>query len=315
MPVEAYTGLMGDGKTYEVVKSVVVPAIARGQRVVTNIRGLNADAIGKHLSIPPGRVTQLIKEFHIDEAYAANFYPSEGKEDGVLEWGAFNIIDEAHFIFGTGTKFDDRAKYFLRQHRHEECDGRSTQIVCITQSVDDLTSYVKNVVQVTTRCIKQRALGRSKKYWCRKFQGPTEVPSKQLAQHVYSYCAPYIHMYSTQRGSTVSESGVDNRISIWTSPAFRVAVGALSLGVVALVYFGFTFQSHALAALHIKPAPGRGAVESSENKPCHNPIVMAVTGPKGDRTFFVNVKGSLRPVPSGSVLGFAFQQFSSYCPA
>ena len=139
MAVTAYTGLPGGGKTYEVVKSVVLPAIKSGQRVVTNIRGLDPEKIGQHLDIPAERVRALIKEFDIQDAIGAggvqpSFFPSrsddevETNDDGILEWGAYNIIDEAHFIFGTGTKFNDRAKYFLRQHRHESVDDKSTQI-------------------------------------------------------------------------------------------------------------------------------------------------------------------------------------------
>lgn len=45
MAINCYVGLMGTGKSYEVVSSVVVPAIRAGRRVVSNIAGLNNDAI------------------------------------------------------------------------------------------------------------------------------------------------------------------------------------------------------------------------------------------------------------------------------
>ena len=41
MSIKAVTGLQGHGKTYETVKTAIVPAIESGRRVVTNIRGLN----------------------------------------------------------------------------------------------------------------------------------------------------------------------------------------------------------------------------------------------------------------------------------
>ena len=40
MAISAYVGLPGHGKSYEVVKSVIIPAIASGRRVVSNIYGL-----------------------------------------------------------------------------------------------------------------------------------------------------------------------------------------------------------------------------------------------------------------------------------
>ncbi|MBJ5389082.1 hypothetical protein JGG32_25795, partial [Salmonella enterica subsp. enterica serovar Typhimurium] len=40
MAINLYVGLQGAGKSYESVKSVVLPALAQGQRVVSNIEGL-----------------------------------------------------------------------------------------------------------------------------------------------------------------------------------------------------------------------------------------------------------------------------------
>jgi zona occludens toxin len=45
MPINAYVGLMGSGKSYEVVSSVIVPAVSQGRRVVTNVEGLQDDEI------------------------------------------------------------------------------------------------------------------------------------------------------------------------------------------------------------------------------------------------------------------------------
>lgn len=313
MAIEAYTGLPGDGKTYEVVKSVIVPAIARGQRVVTNIRGLNAEKIGQHLSLPTGRVSQLIKTFEMDDAYSPDFYPSEGKDDGVLEWGAFNIVDEAHFVWGTGTKFNDRAKYFLRQHRHEQADERSTQIVAITQSVDDLTSYVRNVVAVTTRCVKQRAYGRNRTYWCRKFNGATEEEGRMLNQNVYQYTAPYIHMYSTQRGKRVDEKGVDTRLVIWRNRKVQLSFLAIGVTVVVCIYTAFTMQSRTMAALHLGKRPGVNVAGAQGGGACRLKVVSHVIRQGFGEQFFVFQNGGLRAVPSNSVRGPAFQQYSSAC--
>jgi zona occludens toxin len=35
MAINAYTGLMGSGKSYEVVSSVILPAVKSGRRVVS----------------------------------------------------------------------------------------------------------------------------------------------------------------------------------------------------------------------------------------------------------------------------------------
>lgn len=45
MAITAYIGVPGSGKSYEVVKSVIIPAVASGRRIVSNIYGLNHEAI------------------------------------------------------------------------------------------------------------------------------------------------------------------------------------------------------------------------------------------------------------------------------
>ena len=49
MAINVYTGLMGSGKSYEVVASVIVPAIEKGRRIVTNIDGINEKEIHKYI--------------------------------------------------------------------------------------------------------------------------------------------------------------------------------------------------------------------------------------------------------------------------
>ena len=43
MAISAYVGVPGSGKSYEVVKSVILPAIATGRRVVSNVYGLDKE--------------------------------------------------------------------------------------------------------------------------------------------------------------------------------------------------------------------------------------------------------------------------------
>lgn len=325
MAIEAYTGMPGDGKTYEVVKSVIVPAIRRGQRVVTNIRGLDPEAIGKHLGFPPGRVAMLIKQFDIEDAMTAtglapDFFPTEGGEDdGILEWGAYNVIDEAHFVFGTGSKFDNRGKYFLRQHRHEESDGQSTQIVVITQSIDDLTASVKNVVRSTTRCIKKTMYGNHKAYFCRKFMGATEAPGKALNEISSKYEAPYIHMYKSQRHAVVNEKGVDNRGSIWTNRKLQAGIVVALLATVFLIYSLVTMNSRLKhSADAITPGGVAAASHVSTSKgavgTCKSPIILTETNETGMKMDYIKGPSGLVAVAPLSVSGFGSARFSSVCP-
>lgn len=329
MAIEAYTGMPGDGKTYEAVKSVILPAIKRGQRVVTNIRGLNPEKIGEHLGVPAARVRALIKEFHIDDALGTGgvkpeFFPTEGgNDDGILEWGAYNVIDEAHFIFGTGSKFDNRGKYFLRQHRHENVDDQSTQIVLITQSIDDLTSSVRNVVRATTRCIKKTMYGRHKSYYVRKFNGATEVPSKLLNEDSHQYVEPFISMYQTQRGKVGNEKGVDNRGSIWQRKKLWYMVATVLLATALIGYKLVTFNDSIERTANLATGGKASARRSAEtgqtrqmtgNQTCASPIVLTEISETGMLTHFIDANGELLEVPFQSVSGPSLQRVSTVCP-
>lgn len=49
MAISAYVGVPGSGKSYEVVKSVILPAIETGRRVVSNVYGLDKEKIYQYL--------------------------------------------------------------------------------------------------------------------------------------------------------------------------------------------------------------------------------------------------------------------------
>lgn len=69
MAIKCYVGRMGSGKTYEVVSSVILPALARGRRVVSNIAGLDYQAFVDLLvaeGTPFENIGQLVQISHDD---------------------------------------------------------------------------------------------------------------------------------------------------------------------------------------------------------------------------------------------------------
>lgn len=61
MSITVYTGVVGSGKTYEAVKTVLLPAVASGRRVVTNISGINKEKIYEYLK-SQGRDSSLFSD-------------------------------------------------------------------------------------------------------------------------------------------------------------------------------------------------------------------------------------------------------------
>ena len=67
MSIKAYVGRMSSGKTYEVVSVVILGALARGRRVVSNIAGLDYPSMLDALVAdggPPEKVDELVQIEH-----------------------------------------------------------------------------------------------------------------------------------------------------------------------------------------------------------------------------------------------------------
>jgi len=60
--INVYTGLMGSGKSYEVVAEVIVPAIAKGRRVVTNVDGIDGERVAEFIRATYSPVPELLGE-------------------------------------------------------------------------------------------------------------------------------------------------------------------------------------------------------------------------------------------------------------
>lgn len=314
MGIVAFTGYPGSGKSYEVVRSVIAPTLKRGQRVVTNIRGVRdpecVEVTASYLGVPAGRVLQLIKTFEQEDMFREDFFPTPGKDDGVLEWGACNVIDEAHFVFGKGVKFDQRAQHFLRMHRHEtDGENRSTHIVVITQGIDDLTRYVADVVSETTRTVKKVVLGMDRAYWIRKYPGNTETPSKMIGEFSEKYRAPYKDMYKSHRGAPGDETRVDRRGSIFANTKLIISA-ALVAACLAALFLAYPYVWKTMTGQDPKAkansAATVAAVGGSAKAPgassCSEKVVL-VERSGGVVRYFVTRDGALQPVGVNSVSG------------
>lgn len=85
MSIKAYVGRMGSGKTYEVVSEIIVKALSRGRRVVSNIAGLDIEAIKGLLvdsGVPEAQIGELVQIDHeqvLDEYFWRSDQPIKAK--------------------------------------------------------------------------------------------------------------------------------------------------------------------------------------------------------------------------------------------
>jgi zona occludens toxin len=240
MAFTAYTGLPGSGKSYNVVKHILLPAVKQGRPVWTNIP-LNEEVWLEEFGYCP---VQFKTE---DAAKNPNFFLEE------LPKGVLCVVDEVQLIWPSGMsvhQFSKEQREFFSMHRHmvgEE--GFATQIILVTQDMGHIANYLRSLTEFTFHHKKLTELGLNK-YVVAQYQGSV-TGSSPSEKSLISRSAPRSYekeIYKFYKTSTQSETGLvgdevraDKRSSIWNGSKiwWLLAGGVLVpiLGIYATVSF------------------------------------------------------------------------------
>ena len=260
MPINAYTGLMGSGKTYEVVGFVILPALLKGRRVVTNIEGLDYEKIKAYLyeKHPKATIGELLAVTN-DQVQQDGFFPSkDGEEGSVVKGGDMVCLDEAWRFFGTGIKLHASTMVFLREHRHytDPKTSVSCDLVLMLQSISDLQKSVKNVVELTFKTQKLKTIGLNRRYRLDMFEGSDTKISRRADSFQKGYEKSIYDLYHSYAAGTGKEVAIDTRQNILKNPRNI----AMLFGVVLLFVVGGFALNH-LYGRYAKPKPESPAAE------------------------------------------------------
>ncbi len=246
MPINAYTGLMGSGKSYECVSSVIVPAVKAGRRVVTNVDGIDSDAIRAYCvekwSIDPDRLGHVV-HCRNDDVAKQSFLPHGGDADTFCKRGDIICIDEAWRFWGTDCKLLAEHKVFFREHRHFVDDASKVccDLVLMVQDISDLHRTLKVVVEVSFRTTKIKTLGWQRTYRVEMWEGYRQTIRSRVSVENKRYDAEIFPLYSSYVGGTGKELQVDGRQNVLRSPKLWIlAVAVLAVGSTGL-YFVLRF--------------------------------------------------------------------------
>ncbi|MBS1197463.1 MAG: Zonular occludens toxin [Proteobacteria bacterium] len=272
MAIKAYVGRMGSGKTYEVVTEVILGGLRRGRRVVSNIAGLDFEAMQSLLiaeGIPEEKIGQLVQIDHdqvlepmfwrTDDAYKAVKKLVRGvglvaddDETGepFLQPGDLVALDEIWRFwegFGKtdsdGKKRPDRVMNFFRMHRHfiHPDTGVACDVALITQDVMDISRQVRAVIEETYYMEKLTAIGSTSRYRVDVFQGG-KTSRRPLRSLQRSYDSKYFGLYKShsqgkEGGAEAVEENIDGRGNILKSGLFKIILP------LAIPVFGFAIWS------------------------------------------------------------------------
>lgn len=258
MSIKLYTGRMGSGKSYEVVTEVILGAVRRGRRVVSNIAGLNIEAMHALLiaeGVEPDKLGQIVMVEHA-EVINPTFWRTDtsggSDPDSFIQPGDLLALDEIWRFWGGLAKSDSEGKKrppsvmnFFRMHRHftHEKTGVACDVALITQDVMDLSRDVRSVVEETYYMEKLTAIGSSKRYRVDVHQGGKKG-RKPLLSIQRSYKPELFPLYSShsqkkEGGADAVEENIDGRGNILKGVIFKVVLPLmipLLIGAVWLVW-------------------------------------------------------------------------------
>lgn len=241
MGCNAYVGRPRQGKSYEVVVNVVVPALAAGRRVVSNIAGLNYDLIREYLISEKGIDPEVIGELVLiqtKQLFDPLFWRTdEDEENGIspfIQPGDLLALDELWKVFPRRGDINPRAMNFFRMHGHMPAPdtGFICQIAIISQAVRDINENIQPIVDETYLMTKLTKLGFSSGYRVDVYQGAS-VSKSDFVQNFgpLKYNKKFFPFYKShsqaKEGAVADERAFDGRGNILKNKLVLIGVPAL----------------------------------------------------------------------------------------
>ena len=286
MSINAYVGLQGSGKSYQVVGNVIIPAVAAGRRVVTNIHGIETEKIraylfNKGLGDPKSYGEVVVVED--EDVFKEGFFPAKYREvEGVkvvddaasfVKGGDLVCLDESWKFYGTGKKVTPEHFAFFREHRHfrNPTTNATCDLVLLTQDIGDLTRSVRSVIEVTFRTVKLKSLGLDRQYRVEQYSGSkcekrALVDTKTPLTYDLEICA----LYQSHAGGVGKEVTIDKRQNLlkrpgyWLGFALVFVVGLWGIWHTVTYFTGRSAAPRpAVASNQAVTAPGQTASQSS----------------------------------------------------
>jgi zona occludens toxin len=200
---------MRSGKSYEVVSEVILPAVARGRQVVTNIDGISEARIHQYIAekskVPLGALGKIV---HVDnqDVFREDFFPyfddkKSAHIDTVVQPGDLVCIDEAWRFWGAGKLHKNHQSFFL-EHGHftDEKTGVACDLVLMVQDISTLNRFLKNVVAFTFRTHKKVSLGMGNTYSVNCWEGYKLNKSTLVGTWIRKYRKEIFPLYSSFKG-------------------------------------------------------------------------------------------------------------------
>lgn len=216
MSICSYTGNPGAGKTYEVVKNVIIPAIKESRRVVTNIDGIDGQKILAYVEDHFGPCNGEIVLCKDEDIASDCFFPMNQDDSfSFVRPGDLVVIDEAQNYYRTGQKLSDYECRFFREHRHFcDAEGRGCDVVLISQRFVDIQPFIRGVIELCFVMCQLKVLSLPNHYTVTVYEG--DLRHKISGPSIRRYQKEIFDLYRSFAVSGGMQAKVDKRQSVVT---------------------------------------------------------------------------------------------------
>lgn len=322
MAITAFTGPPGAGKSHALVKDVIIPAVLKGgRRVLTNIDGIDPDAIYAYCLDRVDDVAQLgqVVTFDGADSLKPGFWPDEdtGTAATVVKGGDLVVFDEWALYYPRRGAWPQgsNVEKFLRWHRHLTGEGgQATDVAIGTQLATDVHQNVRGLIARSYKFRKATALGADGVYSWFVYEGHLQPKGGHYQAGTGKYDREVFSLYASSSAAKEGkhvELRTNAKDTIWSGWKAKAAI------VVPVVLIG----GGALALWSVftdKPAPvvddaaramsstTAGAPRAPAGPPA-SPfrIVGHIEGDDGMRVIVADDKGGVRVMRPDS---FEFDQ-------
>lgn len=244
MAISAYIGIPGSGKSYEVMKSVILPALAKGRRIVTNIYGIH-DEQCKQFLLNSGRIQEehLGTIIHVsnEQVEQPRFFPDMDDSQCFCKHGDLIILDEVHRFFGV--QLTTEQKNFIAEHRHyaDRKTGIACDLVVVTQALPSLARFLRDRIETTYRMRKLNHLGLSRRYRVDVYCEGKMTKTSLLRSYQNKYDPKIFTLYDSNTVKNAREEETDKRGNYFSATSFWVLLVVIIVGITAASFIVYGF--------------------------------------------------------------------------
>lgn len=265
MPIQLLAGPPRSGKSHYGTKYRLMSFIKKGVRTITDIAGLDVDAVAAYTGLPADRVRELVVHVTPEEVTrllkAQQFlYHPDKCPNSTVRPGDHLMLDEAWRYWPAGQALNEIEQEFFPYHGHynDPVTGNAIEITLLTQDKSQLAKGLHPLIEARYVFRKMKVTGRPDKFQVWIYDGN----NRKATTHYEEKYDPAIFPLYKSANSGDARDDFDARRSIYNARLLRfIRYGAPALVLLGIV--GAAWSLHRFVSPKNEPAPLPAAAASS----------------------------------------------------